>query len=519
MAEPNFGTILSPIAIDNENSTVDFTQCPATPGIGYLAITDPIKQNTWYWQAASYLMAAIDNEGEREFVIVRKDMYGVWTFRIYTVDTSGTNPVFTLSTATTFIPADIDTDDYGSLTWFGIQKISSALYYIYYGRSLTTDGHFYRFNRLEIIPGVSYTNTISAEIDPTHTVGWDYSMFANAGVIGRKAYMAYEKGYSASYGGELVGHQVFIYSADMDDGGYVDGGMIYDSGGNGSTMRKPYLQDITPFQMGTVAFMETNGEFHWATVTAEYVLSGDWRTLTLYLVVDGVEHGQFCETFKQSIVWQWSIGSLNQTAPSGSFQFNGREFQYNSRDWLVYSFASYVHYIGEPPYGYWESGAVYLKYNSDDDFAVFDDGTWDQPYPVGGYHGPFRSTSRFPSIVWNSSSDTFYWADPSTGIEDDTVLSTLSGVAEIYHIFPTLDHQDGSIYMYVRLTAGNAHRLIGVDPDTHDITRTIDISINTTDGWWFSHGNFLMSYGQAYYIKNMSVVEGANTVLMMLEQN
>lgn len=518
MTEPNFGVILSDLAIDNNNSLVDLTQCLATPNVGSLVIEDPILQNWWYWQSQAYLMAAIDNDGEHEFIIIRKDMYGVWTFRVYTINATAIPPTFTLSSATTVIPEDVDIGDYGNLTWFGIQKISSSLYYVYYGRYLTTDGHFYRFRRLEVVPGVSYTNTISATIDPTHTVGWDYSSFANAGVIGRKAYFAYEKAYCASYGGEIVGHQVFIYSADMDDGGYIDGGMIYDSGGNGSTMRKPFVQGISPYQMGSVAFMETNGEFHWATVTGEYIVSGDWRYFTLYLVVDGVEHGQFCQSFKPSIWWNWSMGSINQNQQGGSGQFIGRELQYNSRDWVVEVVATYEQYIGEPPGGYWETGAVYLKYNSNGDFTTFDEDTWAPLYAVSGYTGPFRSATRFPTIVWKwIGGIIYYWADPATGIEGDTVLSTLSGVESIDHIFPTLDSQDGSIYMYVKLTGITPHKLIGVDPDTHEITRTINITISTSSPWWYNHGNLLMSYDYAHYINNLPI--GQNRVQMIIEQN
>lgn len=416
MTELSFGEVFNTLAIDT-NSIVNLSHCPEA--VPYLEQTVGYTGHTVFFS---------DNYGDREFAV-----FDGSSLRIYTVTTSGTPAITLLSTTTVTPPSYL-------FRWFGIKKINSSLYYIYY--TSTNDWYlgtadYIKFGRVAVVPGGSSTNTVLESFPLIHSY---YLWIADIKIIGRTAYVAWLREYTMPYEGWHL--DVHIYSLDMDTE-TCSGGVVYQTPGTITISPIGFLPpDVSDLNI-QFRFVESSGAMIWCTAYK-------WTTLDSLsngtrIVINGVDT---------------EIGYINVR------WFRVSAYQYNSIDYLI------VIDIQEYPTNLYRikipNGAIGSPVLNPSETIIV---------PV---------TLHFGSLAIGYDAG-YYWIDKTTGLATSAV--SVSG-ATLHDIFPTPDSYSGQIYMSVSISG--VQKIISTDGYSIDKIYDVVLPVTNSAPNDFNHGNFFV---------------------------
>jgi len=416
-----------------------------------------------------------DEPGTREAaVLISSTILDVIT--VYT-GVTGT-PSITRSSRTDFTLTDTQ-----GVQWLGIKKVGNN-YNIYYGEILTSDS-VYRFKKMVITPGVGSVDTLIDEIPLSPENGaWDVAQVKKVENIGHVSLVK-------TYPNKIYPYRfdIYIYSIDMDTE-VISGGLTWSSGGT-PTHWKSYMKDFSSQSLvSVVALTASMGVLHWATHYVDDASNTVGGTpLIFHVVADGVDTITL-DTVSNDWIGSWSVDGFSKVC------------QYNTKDFLLVCEAS-----RNPSNGLTHRDLIDTNGTVTTEF----DPTTTIYNPTSSRLLPFISDFAFPG--------------------QPTTQFSIAGVTSIYNIFPNLDAFDGSIYLSVRKDAKD--KIIGVNPYTMDITKTIEVTLpsastltSSTVKNSFNHGNFFVRWGiggfsalQVYISYLFNLKSGLNQVQMIIEQN
>jgi hypothetical protein len=451
MPDPSFGFVHDMTTLD-PTALVDMSYIPQ--GAFVLAqsvVNDVIKKDINTTFSITPLIAFVsDVDGDREFAVIDRAGFGPYYFDVYDVITGPGAPWINHSSSTLF-------DHSETINYiFGIRK-AAGLYYVYYGSvdSLVTPT-YYRLWVVEVDPGVTSTETLVQQITLDQTnCKW---AVASIRTIEQVGYIGLVQRFPDT--GSVASFKLYIYTLDIDTEA-VGGGFVFNCPGKASQVG--YFDPFT--------IVESMGAAHWVACyhIPNYQDPPIPSSSSCHVVVDGID----------TEVCTYSEITSNVDASS---QLNNPK-QYNSRDWLVE-----VVFFGP-------SGDPATMQQT----LVATGALTTRPYVVLDNYivPPFNSQTVFPAVCYVAGGvQEYHYVNIADNM--DWGLITVPGVAHIYSIFPTLDTTDDSIYMYVQMN-DSSFRLIGVDPGTFTITRTLNVEFHATYRT-FNLGNFFIRWDTELYV-------------------
>jgi hypothetical protein len=471
MPDPSFGFAHDMTTLD-PTARVDMSYIPQ--GAFVLAqsiVNDVIKKDINTTFSITPLIAYIeDDDGDREFAVIDRAGFNPYYFDVYDVITGPGAPWIDHSSTVLFNHSE--TINY----IFGIRK-AAGLYYVYYGAvdSLTTPT-YYRVYVVEVDPGVSSTESLVNEFTLDQTgCKWRLTSIRTVGQVGN---IGLVQRFPAT--GTIASFKCYIYTIDIDTEA-TGGGLVFTC--PGTTTQTIYFN---PF-----VIVESMGGVHWVACyyVPDYHTAPTPSTSSCHVVVDGAD----TEVYNYSEVTGFTNASNNVNNPK----------QYNSRDWLVE--CVFFGPSGDP--ATMQQTLVATGTLTTRAYSVLDN----------TIVPPFNSQTSFPAVCYIAGgTQEYHYVD----INDNTDLGliTVPGVADILTIFPTLDTTDDSIYMYVQMNDGS-FRLIGVDPGTFTITRTLNVEFHASYEC-FNLGNFFIRWDTEMYVTYfLPTATRSNEINMIPELN
>lgn len=362
---------------------------------------------------------------------------------------------------------------------FGIRKVNSDLYYVYYLITTTSSlNSVFDFRRCSAIPTGTTDTSLSTVTITKNAID---SIGAGKTTIGRNGYCNFSHVYLDGVTSLVNQVDFYFYVLNME----ADTVTLMES------LNLPFVDSLTTYSNVTSLPVITMGEVKW------YISY-------LYRIKDSP--GTDVRHIKK-IIWDGATTDAFNLYPAPSLiQLITLNYRYNYRDTKV----------GEK---YVYTGVTYYIV-TDSVFGVSsltNDSLYPDTTPVS-----FSSEAVFPKIGLSSS--VYYWLD-ANGKATSTI--TLSGVTTLLDIYPTLDTINGDMYVTAVMNDAS-NKLLAVDSSLGTINTQYVVTsfpypaLISTYTVNFNHGNFFISSGgstlKTIYL-DAPYISGVGEVLMIIEQN
>jgi len=417
--------------------------------------------------------------------------------KVYSVSLTGT-PAFSLKSNT--VVAYTTGSSYND--YFGIVKVSEELYYVYYAVGLNEAPDYdnrLQFRRLEVEPGVGYTDTLLEEIDINTKTFADYPDYGDFGYL--RSFVSDNKGYVGTYRRlrdepfDIYEIQVFLWNVDLETGTVSGGyqGWEIPLTPYAGASDPPFV--ISKYQ-DTVSVTSC-----WATISSS-TLPG---TFNGYVIIDGVS------TLVHTV--------SNIITRSMWNSHWGKKVHYGTSHYLIEMGWYLTPYVAP--------NNIYLSAHISEDGIItrrLDDPVGFYPlfeqYNAQGMSFPgFTDIGNDLKLKKDPDDDNYYWVDEYGA--NDTELS-ITGVepSYVYQVFPASNPDTDGIYANVLLTDaidGENQFLVELAPDLLSIVAYYPHG-NLTYHSCFNHGRFFLTWnGSTVYVQymvNAPVPINKNTMIL-----
>lgn len=435
-----------------------------------------------YYPTAPMIML-IDNpdDNEIEFAVVSGS--STKYLKVYSV-TLGAVPEITLKSNT--LVTYTSSGDY-FFNYFGIVKVSEELYYVYYAIERYTGApdydNFLEFKRLEVEPGVGYTDALLQQYDVGTGVFADYPDYGDFEYM--RSIVCDNKGYVGTYRrlrdewSDIYDNQVYLWNVDLEtgtvSGGYQGWSIPINAGIVGSSL-PPFV--LSKYQ-DTISITSC-----WCTISSS-TFPG---TFNGYVIKDGVS--TLVHTIADIITRSmWD-------------SHNGKVVHYGTSNYLIeitWHLSPYVAprniYLG----AYISNDGIVTK-RTDDPGSYY----LLECYNAQGMSYPgFTDIGNTLKLKKDPDDDNYYWVDEYGA---NTTELSIAGVTPsfVYQVFPARNSATDGIYANVLLTDAIDDEwqfLVELAPDLSSIVAYYPHG-NLNYHSCFNHGRFFITwYSTTVYVQ------------------